>query len=187
MRSCRLVLVATLWLTLCLPALAANPKVKLETDLGVIVLEVFADKAPATAANFLSYVDDGFYNGTIFHRVIPGFVVQGGGLTFDFVNKPTREPVKNESNNGLKNHYGTLSMARTAHPDSATSQFFINVNLRGNTHLDASNNKPGYAVFAKVIEGIDVVDAITREPRGQYRAYPEAPNNPVRILKASRL
>lgn len=170
-----------------LASVAANPKVKFETDLGDIVLEVFADKAPATADNFLGYVDSGFYDGTIFHRVIPGFVVQGGGFTFDFTKKPVREPVVNESHNGLKNYYGFLSMARTSHPDSATSQFFINVNVAGNAHLDAGKNKAGYAVFAKVISGIDVVDAITREPRGAIRAFPEAPNTPVRILKARRL
>ncbi|MDN3639467.1 peptidylprolyl isomerase [Simiduia curdlanivorans] len=181
------ILFALALLSLTLPALAANPKVQLDTDLGVIVLEVFSDKAPITAANFLTYVDQGFYNGTIFHRVIPGFVVQGGGMTFDFVSKATRDPIANESNNGLLNNYGTLSMARTSHPDSATSQFFINVNVRGNPHLDPQKSMPGYAVFAKVIKGIDVVDAITRQPRGQFRAYPEAPNNPIRIIKASRL
>lgn len=166
---------------------AANPQVKLETDLGSITLEVFEDKAPATAKNFLTYVDEGFYNGTIFHRVIPGFVVQGGGMTFDFISKATHDPVINESSNGLKNNYGTLSMARTSQPDSATSQFFINVNVGGNPHLDPQKGKPGYAVFAKVIQGIDVVDGITREPRGLYRAYPEAPNTPIRIIKAYRL
>ena len=174
-------------LSLALPAFAANPKVQLDTDLGVIVLEVFTDKAPVTAANFLAYVDEGFYNGTIFQRVIPGVVVQGGGMTFDFVSKATRDPIVNESSNGLLNNYGTLSMARIADPDSATSQFFINVSVRGNPHLDPQKGKPGYAVFAKVIKGIDVVDAITREPRGQFRAYPEAPNDPIRIVKASRL
>lgn len=170
-----------------MPAFAANPKVKFETDLGIIVLEVFKDKAPVTAANFLTYVDEGFYDGTIFHRVIPNFVVQGGGMTFDFVSKATHDPIVNESNNGLLNNYGTLSMARTSHPDSATSQFFINVNVNGNPHLNPQKGKPGYAVFAKVIKGIDVVDSIMRQPRGQFRAYPEAPNNPIRIIKASRL
>lgn len=178
--------------TLCLLLLAcqcfaANPKVRLETDLGKITVEVFADKAPITAENFLAYVDEGFYNGTIFHRVIPGFVVQGGGFTFDFVKKPTRDPIANEANNGLKNYYGTLSMARTSDPNSATSQFFININVGGNANLDATKDKAGYAVFAKVIDGLDVVAAIAREPRGAIRAFPEAPNTPVRILKAYRL
>ncbi|AFU97373.1 peptidylprolyl isomerase [Simiduia agarivorans] len=168
-------------------ALAGNPKVKLETDMGTIVLEVFEDKAPITAQNFLDYVDSGFYDGTIFHRVIPNFVVQGGGFTFDFQRKETKAPIKNESDNGLLNNYGTLSMARLSDPNSATSQFFINVNVRGNPHLDPQKNKPGYAVFAKVVEGIDVVDAITREPRGNIRAFPEAPNVAIRILKARRL
>lgn len=181
------VLLSFTCLLLSLNVFAANPKVKLETDLGVIVLEVFADKAPITAANFLTYVDERFYDGTIFHRVIPGFVVQGGGLTFDFVKKETREPIANESNNGIKNHYGYLSMARVSDPNSATSQFFININVRGNTHLDGQKDKPGYAVFAKVISGLDVVAAIANEPRGQYRQQPEAPNSLVRIIKASRL
>ncbi|UTA49297.1 peptidylprolyl isomerase [Simiduia sp. 21SJ11W-1] len=181
------ILSTLLLLVVASTSLAANPKVRFETDLGKITLEVFEDRAPITAKNFLTYVDEGFYNGTIFHRVIPGFVVQGGGFTFDFVKKPTHEAIVNESHNGLKNYYGTLSMARTAHPDSATSQFFINVNVGGNAHLDAGKNKPGYAVFAKVIDGLDVVAAIAREPRGAIRAFPEAPNTPVRILKAYRL
>ena len=180
-------IIATLLLTFTPLVFAANPQVKVETDLGVFVVEVFEDKAPITAANFLHYVDSGFYNGTIFHRVIPHFVVQGGGFTFDFQRKQTREPIKNESDNGLLNTYGSLSMARHSDPDSATSQFFINVNLRGNVHLDPQQDRLGYAVFAKIVKGIDVVDAIMREKTGQYKAFPEAPNVPVRILKASRL
>lgn len=161
-----------------------NPRVIFETDLGKITIELYQEKAPKTVANFLSYVDDGFYVGTIFHRVIPGFVVQGGGLTFDFKHKTPKEPVKNESDNGLKNLKATLSMARTADPDSATSQFFIN--LADNEHLDPNGGKPGYAVFGEVVEGFETVKKIEKEPRGIYRAFPEAPNYPVRVLRAYR-
>lgn len=159
----------------------ANPLVKLETDVGPIVLELYEDKAPVTVANFLSYVDDGFYNGTIFHRVIPGFMIQGGGLTFDFVEKETRDPIVNESDNGLLNAAGTVAMARTSDPDSATSQFYINV--VNNPHLDDA----GYAVFGEVREGWETIDAILEIPRGLYREFPHAPNEMVRILRASRL
>lgn len=162
-------------------ATLANPMVKLETDLGPIVLELFEEKAPVTVANFLQYVDDGFYNGTIFHRVIPGFVVQGGGLTFDFVEKETRDPIVNESDNGLQNKAGTVAMARTSDPDSATSQFYINV--ANNPHLDDA----GYAVFGEVKDGWETIDAILEVPRGLYREFPHAPNEMVRILRASRL
>lgn len=162
-----------------------NPQVELKTDLGSIIIELYPKQAPITVANFLEYVDSKFYDGTIFHRVIPGFVVQGGGMTFEFANKKTRDPIKNESSNGLKNEYKTLSMARTNNPDSATSQFFIN--LRANPSLDAKDNQPGYAVFGKVIEGMDVVEKIVQEPRGMFRAFPDAPNYAVRILSANRI
>ena len=170
---------------LTLPALANNPQVELRTDLGTVQVELYADKAPATVKNFLAYLDSGFYNGVIFHRVIPGFMAQTGGYTFDFQLKETREPVANESDNGLKNLRGTLAMARKNDPDSATSQFFIN--LADNSHLDADKDKPGYTVFGKVTKGMDVVDKITEEPRGLYRAFPAAPNVPVRILEARRI
>ncbi|AMX02199.1 peptidylprolyl isomerase [Microbulbifer thermotolerans] len=169
---------------LALPALADNPEVELKTDLGLIRVELFRDKAPATVENFLAYLDSGFYNGVIFHRVIPNFMVQTGGHTFDFQLKETREPVINESGNGLKNLRGTLAMARKSDPDSATSQFFIN--LKHNAHLDAQADKPGYTVFGRVIQGMDVVEKIVNEPRGLYRAFPNAPNVPIRILNARR-
>ncbi|WP_157533499.1 MULTISPECIES: peptidylprolyl isomerase [Microbulbifer] len=168
-----------------LPALAKNPQVELKTDLGVIRVELFAKEAPATVENFLAYTDSGFYNGIIFHRVVPGFVVQAGGFTFDFQRKETRDAIVNESTNGLQNLRGTLSMARTNDPDSATSQFFIN--LVDNTRLDAKEDQAGYAVFGKVIEGMDVVEKIVREPRGLYRKHPSAPNVPIRILDAKRI
>ncbi|WP_237065683.1 peptidylprolyl isomerase [Microbulbifer guangxiensis] len=168
-----------------LPAAAANPKVALQTDLGTIRVELFTDKAPVTVENFLGYVDSGFYDGVIFHRVIPGFMAQTGGLTFDFQKKETGESIANESDNGLRNKRGTLAMARHSDPDSATSQFFIN--LANNTHLDAGEDKPGYTVFGRVVDGMEVVEKIAAEPQGLYRAYPNAPNVPVRILKAERL
>ncbi|XZZ05365.1 peptidylprolyl isomerase [Microbulbifer sp. ZKSA004] len=168
-----------------LPIFAQNPQVELKTDLGIIRVELFPKKAPVTVENFLTYTDSGFYDGIIFHRVVPGFVVQAGGFTFDFQKKETRDAIANESANGLQNLRGTLSMARTNNPDSATSQFFIN--LVDNTRLDASENKPGYAVFGKVIEGMDIVEKIEQEPRGLYRQHPEAPNIPIRILSAKRV
>ncbi|MFL0802184.1 MAG: peptidylprolyl isomerase [Agarilytica sp.] len=162
-----------------------NPLVLFKTSAGDIVIELFQDKAPITVANFLKYVDDGFYNGTIFHRIVPGFVVQGGGYTFDFQRKQTRNPIKNESDNGMKNLTGTLSMARTNNINSATSQFFINVN--NNLPLDYKNKRHGYAVFGKVTKGMKVVKQIEKEPRGQFKAFPEAPNTTVVVEKASRL
>lgn len=167
-------------------AASQNPKVMMETDLGKITIELYPEKAPITVKNFLAYVDSRFYEGVIFHRVVQDFVVQGGGMTHDFQRKPNALPaIKNEASNGLKNVQGSLSMARTSDPDSATSQFFIN--LKDNTNLDPSDSSAGYAVFGKVIEGFDVVKKIEKEPRGLYRAQPEAPNFSVRILKAYRL
>lgn len=168
------------------PATAAeNPKVKLNTDLGPIVIELFPEQAPATVENFLAYVENNFYDGTIFHRVIPGFVVQGGGMTYDFTRKKTRDPVVNESDNGLKNAPMTVAMARHSNPDSATSQFFINLNH--NPSLNAAKDRPGYTVFGRVIDGFETVVKIVEEPRGDYSSYPEAPNTPVRVLSAERL
>ncbi len=161
--------------------------VTFKTDLGSIVLELYPKEAPITVANFLAYVDNGFYDGTIFHRVLSNFVVQGGGFTINFERKPTLPTIKNESDNGLKNSYLTLSMARTNRIDSATSQFFIN--LKPNTNLDAKEGtNTGYAVFAKVISGSDIVHDIEAEPQGIFtsRGYPNAPNAAVRILKANR-
>ncbi|WP_444921525.1 peptidylprolyl isomerase [Microbulbifer sp. CnH-101-G] len=170
---------------LALPALAKNPRVELKTDMGVIQIELFAKEAPVTVKNFLTYTDSGFYDGIIFHRIVPGFVVQGGGFTFDFQRKETQDPIVNESANGLQNLRGTLSMARTNDPDSATSQFFIN--LVDNTRLDAQEDKPGYAVFGRVVEGMDVVEKMVEQPRGLYRQHPSAPNMPIRILEAKRI
>mgnify|MGYP000737151644 CR=1 FL=1 len=165
-------------------AVTNNPRVELETDLGTVELVLYADKAPETVKNFLAYADSGFYNGTIFHRVIPGFMAQGGGFTFDFQEKPTNDPVVNESDNGLSNERGTIAMARTSDPNSATSQFYIN--LVDNSRLDGSADKPGYTVFGKVLLGMSVVQQIAAEPRGQHKAFRDAPNTPVRILKVTR-
>ncbi|MFV8781856.1 peptidylprolyl isomerase [Microbulbifer sp. SA54] len=177
-----LLVAAVLSSALTAHAATNNPRVELETDLGTIELVLYPDKAPKTVENFLAYVDSGFYDGTIFHRVIPGFMAQGGGYTFDFQEKTTREPVENESANGLSNARATIAMARTNDPDSATAQFFIN--LVDNSRLDGSTERPGYTVFGKVLLGMSVVQQIAAEPRGQHRAFPDAPNVPVRILKA---
>jgi cyclophilin family peptidyl-prolyl cis-trans isomerase len=173
-------------LLMTLPSVyTAAETVKLETDLGEITITLFHKEAPKSVENFLEYVDDGYYNGTIFHRVIPGFMVQGGGLTFDFTEKETRDPVVNESSNGLINARGTLAMARFSDPDSATSQFFIN--LSNNPHLDSYPNRPGYTVFGQVIEGMAIVDEISIQPPGGIRRYPNAPAESIRILKAYRI
>ncbi len=163
----------------------AQPRVELTTDEGVIVLELFPEKAPATVANFLRYVDEGYYEGTIFHRVVPGFVVQGGGLTYDFTRKPPHDPIVNESGNQLSNRPMTVAMARHGDPDSATSQFFINLNH--NPGLDAKDDRPGYAVFGQVVDGFDTVITIVQAPKGNYKQFPDAPNVPIRILEAKRL
>lgn len=162
-----------------------NIFVMFETTSGDIKIELYPNEAPITVKNFLAYVDEGFYNGAIFHRVVPDFVVQGGGFTFDFQRKPTHDPIKNESDNGLKNELGTLSMARTNIVDSATSQFFIN--LKANPFLDYQQNRHGYAVFGKVTDGMKVVKEIEAAPRGIHRMYPEAPNEAIIIKKAYRL
>ncbi|MCY3625282.1 MAG: peptidylprolyl isomerase [Candidatus Dadabacteria bacterium] len=132
--------------------------VLISTSLGDIKLELYEDKAPITVANFFSYVEEGFFDGTIFHRVINNFMIQGGGMTADMKQKPTKDPIKNEADNGLKNERGTIAMARTAVVDSATSQFFIN--HADNSFLDHGARDFGYAVFGKVVEGIEVVDKI---------------------------
>ena len=160
-------------------------KVKLTTNHGPIVLELDEAKAPATVANFLSYVDAGHYNGTIFHRVIDGFMVQGGGFTKDMKQKPVNAPIKNEGANGLKNDNYTLAMARTGVRDSATSQFFINV--KDNDFLNYTGENPqgwGYAVFGKVVEGKDTVDKIKKVSTFNSGGHQNVPQAPVVIEKA---
>jgi len=152
---------------------AANPQVELKTTAGTIVIELYADKAPKTVENFLRYVNDGFYKGTIFHRVIPGFMIQGGGFTQDYKQKPTREPVANEAANGLRNTAGTLAMARTPDPHSATAQFFINVVDNGFLDYKAPNPRGyGYCVFGKVLEGMDVAQKIVSVQTGPGGPFP---------------
>jgi peptidyl-prolyl cis-trans isomerase B (cyclophilin B) len=171
------------------PAVAGdNPKVLIETTNGNIVLELYADKAPETVKNFLTYVDDGFYNGTIFHRVIPNFMIQGGGFTADMKQKRTRPPIKNEADNGLKNDRGTIAMARTQDPNSATAQFFIN--SADNDFLNHTGKTPqgwGYAVFGRVVEGMEVVDAISAVKTGNMGMHQDVPKTAVVISKAARL
>lgn len=141
----------------------AQPTVEIKTSQGLIVVELNSDKAPNTVANFLQYTKDGFYTGTIFHRVISGFMIQGGGITKDFKEKPTREPIKNEADNGLTNSLGTIAMARTGDPHSATAQFYINVaNNTALNYTDKSERGWGYTVFGKVVKGLDVVQKISR-------------------------
>jgi cyclophilin family peptidyl-prolyl cis-trans isomerase len=140
------------------------PVVVMDTSLGKIKIELYPKKAPITVKNFLRYVDEKHYDGTIFHRVVPGFVIQGGGLLPNGREKPTHEPIKNEAGNGLSNQRGTIAMARTDEPDSATAQFYIN--LKNNTFLDRAEEKAGYAVFGRVIEGMDVVDKIASVETG---------------------
>jgi len=158
--------------------------VKLSTTAGDIRIELEADKAPKSVANFLQYVKAGHYNGTIFHRVIDGFMIQTGGYTEKLAQKPTRPPIPLESKNGLKNERGTVAMARTAFPDSATSQFFINV--ADNAFLDAENARDGngYAVFGRVVEGMDVVDKIRATPTVAKGMFENLPAQPILITKA---
>jgi len=180
-------LIAALCLFVSLAA-AANPQVELKTNMGSIVLELDSEKAPLTVTNFLQYVKDGQYDGTIFHRVIPGFMIQGGGLGADFGEKRTRKPVRNEAANGVKNSVGTIAMARTADPHSATAQFFINV--ADNDFLNFRFPTPegyGYTVFGKVVKDMDVVDRIVKLPTGPGPApHANVPLKPV-VIESARL
>ncbi|MCL2657420.1 MAG: peptidylprolyl isomerase [Betaproteobacteria bacterium] len=161
---------------------ADNVRVRLETNLGPIMLELYPDKAPKSVENFLAYVDSGFYNNTLFHRVINGFVAQGGGFDTQMRQKPTRPPIANEAKNGLRNEIGSVAMARTSDPNSATSQFYINLN--NNSNLDyPSFDGWGYAVFGKVVEGMDVVKKI-----GAVKTGPgDVPVEPVILKQAKRV
>jgi peptidyl-prolyl cis-trans isomerase B (cyclophilin B) len=174
------------WPTTQALAEESAPRVRLVTSFGDIVLELNKEKAPKTVENFLSYVQEGFYSGTIFHRVIDGFMIQGGGFTQDFQKKPTHDPIENEADNGLKNDRGTIAMARTNAPHSATAQFFINV--VDNDFLNHRSPTPrgwGYAVFGKVVEGMDVVDNIRRLPTGSGGPFrKDVPQSTVTIEQA---
>lgn len=182
-----------LWLTglisvaagLHLPASANEaPKVRLSTSMGDIVLELAADKAPRTVENFVQYVRDKHYDGTVFHRVISGFMIQGGGFTADMKQKTTREPIALEARNGLKNDRGTIAMARTGNPNSATSQFFINV-VNNNMLNAPSPDGYGYAVFGRVVSGMEVVDKIRATPTGNQGMHQDVPTSPITIIKAT--
>lgn len=162
----------------------ARPMVTLATSLGEIILELDENKAPITVKNFLEYVDSGFYNDTVFHRVIPGFMIQGGGMTAAMDEKPNRSPIKNEADNGLTNTRGTIAMARTQAVNSATSQFFIN--LADNTFLNHGTRDFGYAVFGKVVKGLDVLDAIAKVKTGSKSGHTDVPVTPVTIQSATR-
>lgn len=186
-------IIAVLTLSLLLGAVAAagaaeagNPRVLMETSLGKIKIELFAKEAPVSTKNFLDYVNKGTYNGTIFHRVISGFMIQGGGFTPDMREKSTGTPIKNEAGNGLKNDRGTLAMARTGAPDSATDQFFINV-VDNNGLNRPSPDGFGYAVFGKVIEGMDVVDKIRSVKTGTKMGFQNVPDTPVVITSVKVL
>ncbi|MGD8173167.1 peptidylprolyl isomerase [Vibrio sp. TRT 21S02] len=163
----------------------AGPKVMFETNLGPFVVELNSEKAPITAANFLKYVKDGSYVGSQFHRVIPGFMAQGGGFDKDMKMLKTYAPIKNEASNGLKNEVATVAMARTNDPDSATRQFFINYN--NNTFLDYDQQPPGYAVFGKVTQGFDVVKQMATKPTHNVGRYQNVPVQPIIIINATVL
>lgn len=163
-------------------ALAANPQVTIETNRGSFIVELYPDKAPKTVANFMQYVNSGFYKGTIFHRVINRFMIQGGGFTADMSEKETRAPIINEAGNGLANEIGTLAMARTSDPNSATSQFFIN--LENNQFLNYQSPDPeliGYCVFGRVLKGMDVVREIAATPTGNVGPYSDVPRSNILI------
>jgi cyclophilin family peptidyl-prolyl cis-trans isomerase len=166
----------------------ASPKVLMKTTKGDITIELYPDKAPITVENFLSYVDDKFYDGTIFHRVIKGFMIQGGGLTGDFQEKPSNPPIKNEATNGLKNNKGTIAMARMPEPHSVTCQFFINHVT--NSFLDHKNTSPdgyGYCVFGKVIDGMNIVNSIANSPTMTKHGMQDAPRETIIIISISRI
>ena len=172
----------------CLSAQAQNPQVEMRTSMGVIVLELQPENAPETVKNFLQYAKDGFYNGTIFHRVIADFMIQGGGFTPDMQQKKTRDPIKHEGGNGLRNQVGSIAMARTGEPNSGTSQFFINV--VDNQMLDFRGPGPqeiGYCVFGRVIKGLDVVNKIRGVPTARKGPHGDVPVQPVMIEKVTLL
>jgi cyclophilin family peptidyl-prolyl cis-trans isomerase len=159
--------------------------IRFETTLGNFTVELYDDKAPTSAENFLKYVDEGFFDGTVFHRIVPGFVIQGGGFTEDMTQKKNHPPIKNEADNGVKNTRGTLSMARTNDINSATSQFFVN--LKDNDFLDHTRGNFGYAVFGKVTEGMDVIDKIAAVKTGRRRGFEDVPLDPVVMTSVRRV
>lgn len=186
--SKRKLLKAALCISLAGTLLTANaqkaPQVRFKTSAGDFVVEVYPDRAPKTVENFLQYVKDKHYNGTVFHRVIPGFMIQGGGFSADMAEKTTRAPIPLEARNGLKNDRGTIAMARTGVPDSATAQFFINVVDNNNLNAPKPDGN-GYAVFGKVVQGLEVVDKIAATPTGNKGMYQDVPQTPITINSAT--
>ncbi|MBL0010743.1 MAG: peptidylprolyl isomerase [Nitrosomonas sp.] len=168
---------------------ATDVRVEMKTNIGNIILELYPDKAPKTVENFLEYVEEGFYKNTVFHRVISGFMIQGGGFDTAFKQKPTRPPIQNEAANGLKNEIGTIAMARTSDPHSASAQFFINVANNGFLNFKASSQSGyGYAVFGKVITGMEIVNKIASTPTGPGGPFPgDVPKNSVIIEEIIKL
>jgi cyclophilin family peptidyl-prolyl cis-trans isomerase len=164
---------------------APNPQVVIKTSEGDVTLILFRDKAPLSVDNFLAYVDAGFYNGTVFHRVIPNFMIQGGGFLPDLTEKETNDPVPNESKNKLHNTRGTVALARTNDPDSATAQFFIN--QRNNLQLDWAPGRDGYTVFGEVILGMNIVDFIATAPTGKSKTFTDVPLQPILINEIVRV
>ncbi|HOW83140.1 MAG TPA: peptidylprolyl isomerase [Spirochaetota bacterium] len=163
----------------------SGTKLLMQTSKGDILIELYDGKAPETVRNFLGYVDQGFYEGTVFHRVIPGFMIQGGGFTADLAQKETGRPIRNEATNGLSNERGTVVMARTAAPHSATAQFFINT--KNNAFLDHGPRDFGYCVFGRVIKGMEVVDSISGTPTHDEGMYQNVPDEPVIIISVTRM
>jgi cyclophilin family peptidyl-prolyl cis-trans isomerase len=183
---------SVIWLTILVlaagGALAQDdaPRVRIETTMGPVVLELYPDQAPKTVENFLGYVRGGFYDGTIFHRVIDRFMIQGGGYDASMTKKPVRDPIQNESDNGLSNERGTIAMARTGDPHSATAQFYINtVDNSRSLDYDEASSRWGYAVFGKVVEGMEVVDEISGVPTGVTSGMRDVPRDPVVIEKVT--
>ena len=182
---CSLLILSTLTMAADETTPQTPSKVRIQTSLGNIVIQLNSDKAPISTKNFIDYVEAGFYDGTIFHRVIPGFMAQGGGFTTDFSQKETRAPIKNEADNGLLNSIGTVAMARTPAPDSATSQFFINLSENSFlNHTAPTQQGWGYAVFGSVVEGMDVVEAMAKVPTGSHGPHQDVPSTDIIIEKA---
>lgn len=185
LRTAFLCIILAFTTSACAEEPSGNPQVIIRTSEGDITLQLFREKAPVTVENFLSYVDAGYFNGTIFHRVIPNFMIQGGGFLPDMTKKETNDPIVNESKNRLHNTRGTIAMARTNNPDSATAQFFIN--QRSNLQLDWTPTSMGYAVFGEVILGLDIVDFIATAPTGRSGGFSDVPQTPIMINEIVRV
>lgn len=188
MHIVKLLAVLSLLFNTITTAYAANPQVEIKTNFGNIVLELYPDKAPKAVGNFLSYVKDGYYTGTVFHRVIPGFMIQGGGFDKTLKQKPTRQPIENEAANGLRNDIGTVAMARTSDPHSASAQFFINVaNNAFLNHTAPTQQGYGYTVFGKVIKGMEIVNRIADAPTGPAGPFPSDVPNVTVVIEEIKL